>query len=65
MDRGRNTMALLCVNPELSFLSRIHTSTNKLWQILKQDPSKRFLINFLVQVSLMKTVCKTPPLCYI
>lgn len=52
----------LCVNPELSFFSRIHTNLcpNKLWQIAKEEP----LINFLVQVSSMKTICKTCPLCY-
>lgn len=33
---------------------------NKLWQIAKEEP----LINFLEQVSSMKTVCKTCPLCY-
>ena len=57
--------AALSVDPDMSFFSKIHTmlNPNKLWQIAREDPSKRLLINFLIQVSSMKIVCKFCQFC--
>lgn len=48
------------------FFSRMHTNLSpyQLWHIVKEDPFKRLLINSLVQVSSIITVCKPCPFCY-
>ena len=58
-------LASLSIDSDMHFFSKIHTKLrpNKLWQIVKDDPSKRLLINFLVQVSSMKIISKLCPLC--
>lgn len=61
----RQWRGALSADPSLSTFGKIHTRLcpNKLWYLVKEDPSKRLLFNFLIQLSSMKIVSKLCSFC--
>jgi hypothetical protein len=61
----RKWFTSLSADTDMYFFRKIHTKLrpNRLWKIVKDEPSTRLMINFLVQVSSMKIISKLCTLC--